>query len=61
MAAVRIRTERGGQIAFRPGLCERAGFRLDKHGKPVRSQGRKSVSKRIAERKSKKVRVVAAK
>ena len=33
------------------------GFRLDKHGKPVRSTKRMSVSKRIAQKKSKQVRV----
>ena len=33
-------------------------FRLDKHGKPVRSQRGVSVSKKIAMRKSKKARVV---
>ena len=34
------------------------GFRLDKHGKPVRSQRGVSVSKKIARAKSKKARVV---
>jgi hypothetical protein len=34
------------------------GFRLDKHGKPVRSQRGESVSKKIARAKSKKARVV---
>jgi hypothetical protein len=34
------------------------GFRLDKHGKPVRSQRGLSVSKKIARAKSKKARVV---
>lgn len=35
------------------------GFRLDKNGKPVRSQRGVSISKKIALRKSKKTRVVA--
>jgi hypothetical protein len=35
------------------------GFKLDKHGKPVRSQRGVSVSKKITERKSRKTRVVA--
>ena len=34
------------------------GFRLGKHGKPVRSQTGVSVSQKIAQRKSKKARVV---
>ena len=33
------------------------GYRLDKTGKPVKADGRKSVSQRIREKKSKKVRV----